>query len=584
MVSRGSAILFQYEKPGLRPPSEFRPQQQMKGRIRPNDGFRGVKIIIRTCVLLVFIAHCSVAFGGLEPGRRSVAKLEEERASDAPAFIWRSGSSPRHVSTYNNFTSYQVNVDSDGNNITGDAANEPSITVNPLNPGRMSIGWRQFNSALSNFRQGGWAYTTNGGTSWTFPGTLDTGFRSDPVLQSDAAGNFFYLSLVPNFLDDLWFSANGGQSYAFIGPALGGDKQWFTIDNTNGPGRGYLYQSWSSLGNNFNGQFTRSLDSGATWMDPVAIPNSPSDGTLDVDSSGNVYIGGVNFDDGATFWCVRSSNAKDPAVTPTFDQIAAVDLGGRFGGTGSGINPAGLVGQVYLAVDRSGTITSNNVYLLASVFRTGLQSNADVMFVRSTDGGVNFDPPRQINDDPANPRKWHWFGTLAVAPNGRIDVVWFDTRNAANNTDSQLFYSYSLDGGQSWSANVAVSEPFNPFLGYPNQQKMGDYISMVSDSTGASVAYCATFNLEQDIYYVRVGPPAASPVFAVRSITRDTNGATIIFSSEPNKTYRCDYSDMPGGAWHQLQTGIQGTGGNVSVFDPAAADTLTRFYRIVVLP
>ena len=48
---------------------------------------------------------------------------------------------------------------------------------------------------------------------------------------------------------------------------------------------------------------------------------------------------------------------------------------------------------------------------------------------------------------PINQNKWHWFGTLSVAPNGRIDVVWYDTRNAANNIDSQLFYSWSTDGG-----------------------------------------------------------------------------------------------------------------------------------------
>jgi hypothetical protein len=131
------------------------------------------------------------------------------------------------------------------------------------------------------------------------------------------------------------------------------------------------------------------------------------------------------------------------------------------------------------------------------------------MFVRSTNGGQTYSSARRINDDPVNQNKWHWFGTLSVAPNGRIDVVWLDSRNAANNTDSQLFYSYSLDGGSTWSPNVAVSEPFNPFLGYPNQNKMGDYITMVSDIAGGNVAYTGTFNGEEDVYYVRVAPPAS---------------------------------------------------------------------------
>ena len=41
------------------------------------------------------------------------------------------------------FVSYQVNVDALGNNITGDAANEPSIANNTTNPDNIIIGFRQ---------------------------------------------------------------------------------------------------------------------------------------------------------------------------------------------------------------------------------------------------------------------------------------------------------------------------------------------------------------------------------------------------------------------------------------------------------
>ena len=125
--------------------------------------------------------------------------------------------------------------------------------------------------------------------------------------------------------------------------------------------------------------------------------------------------------------------------------------------------------------------------MLASVIPPG-RNTTDVMFVRSTDGGLTFSAPVKVNDDPVNPNKWHWFGTFSVAPNGRLDAVWHDTRNAANNTDSQLFYSYSTDAGVTWSPNVAVSNSFNPFEGYPNQNKIGDYITIVSDETGGNVA------------------------------------------------------------------------------------------------
>src|SRR4029434_9669378 len=175
-----------------------------------------------------------------------------------------------------------------------------------------------------------------------------------------------------------------------------------------------------------------------------------------------------------------------------------------------------------------------NIYMLASVVPPG-RSTTDVMFVRSTDSGLTFSAPRRINDDPVNPSKWHWFGTLSVAPNGRIDSVWLDTRNAANNTDSQLFYSFSTDGGVTWSANAVVSDSFNPFEGYPVQTKIGDYITIVSDNTGGNVAYSATFNFdpsrgqhEQDVYYVRVAP-STSVLSLLSAASRLTHAAAGTF-------------------------------------------------------
>ncbi len=475
----------------------------------PLFSLKGFKMLRASFFTCLFLLSAMALSSGQSAAPKPLPSEALEKYEDSPAFIWRTGVSPAMISPHGGFTSYQVNVDTNGQNITGDAANEPSIAVDPTNPNKMSIGWRQFDSVSNNFRQAGWGYTINGGTSWTFPGVLENNvFRSDPVLNSDDTGRFFYLSLLTTLFDNMWRSLNSGQSWTNLGPATGGDKQWFAIDNTNSTGHGFQYQSWSTASNNYPGrQFSRSTDGGFTWIDPVSIPHSIIWGTLDVDTNGNLFIGGVNPNDASQFWCIRSTNAKNASVTPSFDQSTAVNLGGDID-AGDFINPAGLVGQVFLAVDRSGTSTNNNVYMLASVQPTGFIDGSDVMFVRSTNGGQTFSAPRRINDDPINHAKWHWFGTLSVAPNGRIDAVWLDTRNAANNSDSQLFYSFSTDAGTTWSANVVVSDPFNPFLGYPNQNKMGDYITIVSDNAGGNVAYTATFNQEEDIYYVRVAPPA----------------------------------------------------------------------------
>ena len=307
--------------------------------------------------------------------------------------LWGTGVSPGMIVQEGPFTSRQVNVNGSGQNITGDAANEPSIAVDPTDHNRMVIGWRQFNSVTSNFRQAGWGWTNNGGTTWTFPGVLESNvFRSDPVLTSDDTGRFFWLSLLETYDVTLWRSLNGGQNFTNIGPAKGGDKQWFVIDNNPASiGYGFQYQFWDYASPFAPFEFSRSTDGGFTWMNPIDIPNAPQWGTCDVDSNGNLFFGGVT-QSLTQFWCIRSTNAKNAAVTPTFDQVTEVNMGGVISYFDT-VNPEGLIGQVFLAVDRSGTSSNNNVYMLASVQPTGFSTGSDVMFVRSTDGGQTFSAP-----------------------------------------------------------------------------------------------------------------------------------------------------------------------------------------------
>ncbi len=502
----------------------------------------------RLLPFVMLLITLSGASAQLAPIRMAPLGEALERYDDPPALPRKMETSPRMISPFGLFISYQVNVDQNGQNIVGDAANECSISVDPTDGNKMTVAWRQFNDVTSNFRQGGWGYTTDGGVHWTFPGVLQNNvFRSDPVTQSDEAGQFFYLSLQSNaqqsfFCDDLWRSTNGGQTWTEQSPdrSAGGDKEWLAIDRTNGPGHAFQYQINDSANCAFtSAAFQRSTNGGMSWQSPVVLPNSPIYGTVDVDTNGNVFVGG--WTGGTGFRCVRSSNAQIAGQTPSFDRNTAVNLGGGLLYP-SAINPEGLAGQVFLAIDRSGGATNNNIYMLCSVLPAG-RSTTDVMFVRSTDGGLTFSAPHRINDDGLT-NKWHWFGTFSVAPNGRLDAVWYDSRNAANNTDSQLFYSYSTDAGVTWSSNVAVSNSFNPMEGYPNQNKIGDYITIVSDNTGANVAYSATFNFnpsrsqhEEDVYYVRVFPSGSgSPTPTPTAGSTSTPTPTATASPTPTAT------------------------------------------------
>lgn len=488
--------------------------------------------------------------------------------------------SPRTVVSTRFGVSYQVNVDAAGNNIPGDAANEPSLCIDPTNPERIAVGWRQFDTTNSNFRQAGWGFSTNGGLNWNFGGKLQTNvFRSDPVLAADAEGRFYYLSLMippEGYLCDMWRSTNGGASWRLLGRSVGGDKSWMTIDTTSGPGHGTIYQAWDSASITSNRDFSFSYDGGLTWTNPFVIPQGPYWGTLDVGPAGQVYLIGW---DGSQFWINRSTNAPNRGVPFVFDLTVPVELGGDLlYFLGFGPNPGGLIGQVWTAVDRSTNSTRGNVYALCSV---GNASNlSDIELARSIDEGATWQPPMRINTDPGFANSWHWFGTLSVAPNGRVDVCWFDTRNDPANVLSELFYCYSLDGGLTWATNRAVSPPFNSQLGFPNQNKIGDYIGMISLDDAACIAYSATFNGEQDIYFLRLDQPI------VVSIERSGSAVLLSWDATPGKNYCLQYKSSLAAPWPlgTNQVCLVATNTVMTITEPLVSGPTTRFYRVVKQP
>jgi len=406
------------------------------------------------------------------------------------------------------FFTTQVNVDASGNNIVGDAANEPSIAVDPTNPANMIIGWRQFDNVNSNFRQAGFGYSSDGGQNWTFPGVIEPGiFRSDPVLDFDTAGNFYYNSLTNvtgDYTCDVFKSSNGGATWDLGTAAHGGDKQWMTVDRTGGPGSGNIYSCWNSYYTScYPGFFTRSANAGASFENCLEIDGYPYWGTMEVGPEGELYITGGGTYDGATL--VKSTNAQFPGSTIAWNYATYVDLDGYVTGQ-MPINPVGILGQVCVDVDRSDGSGRGNVYVLASVVRLSLYDPADVMFAKSTDGGATFGTPKRLNTDESAVN-YQWFGTMSVAPNGRIDVIWLDTRDdVPGSFISALYYCYSDDQGETWSINKKLSDQFDPTVGYPQQDKMGDYFDMVSDNEGAHLAWANTFNGEQDVYYAHIVP------------------------------------------------------------------------------
>jgi hypothetical protein len=91
----------------------------------------------------------------------------------------------------------------------------------------------------NNFRQAGQAFSFDAGENWSSPDPIAPGlFRSDPVLEADTEGNFFYNTLrgsADGFTCDVYKSNVGTDVWDDGVFAYGGDKQWMAIDRTNTP-------------------------------------------------------------------------------------------------------------------------------------------------------------------------------------------------------------------------------------------------------------------------------------------------------------------------------------------------------------
>ncbi len=97
-------------------------------------------------------------------------------------------------------------------------------------------------------------------------------------------------------------------------------------------------------------------------------------------------------------------------------------------------------------------------------------SQAYVMI--STDKGETWSAPVNIGDPDAGASYDKYFPGASVAPNGRVDIAWFDFRNDPFFTPGgvgpmgtlealrywDVYYASSADGGQTWSRNVRVTD------------------------------------------------------------------------------------------------------------------------------
>lgn len=162
-----------------------------------------------------------------------------------------------------------------------------------------------------------------------------------------------------------------------------------------------------------------------------------------------------------------------------------------------------------VAVDRA----SGRVYAGFHDQRIG---GADVLVWSLRRGGSRWKGPTRVNDNPARDKTSQYLPKLAVAPGGRLDVVYYDRRADPENIMNEVSLQSSFDEGQSFTKRVRLSSRrFDSRVGFGferNLPDLGSRLGLLSDESRALTVWTDTRNgtavtNKQDIFSAEVTFP-----------------------------------------------------------------------------
>ncbi len=226
------------------------------------------------------------------------------------------------------------------------------------------------------------------------------------------------------------------------------DEQWDLDIAQDGSGR--FYAVWTDNRDLRNEvRFSKSVD-GSSWGDGLmnnndlvlndmgdTLPSNPHP-TIAVDGD-NLYCVWLDTFGGDRHLRIISSNNTGSS----WSNSVAIE------------NGLGDITEPYLRVTLQGTLCL--VYVEERERITGGERQKDIMFMKSNDGGGNFTEPKRLNTDPTDEDQLH--PRLSISEEGVIGVVWQDLRNGntITNENSDIYFTYSVNQGTSFSTDVKVS-------------------------------------------------------------------------------------------------------------------------------
>ncbi len=144
-----------------------------------------------------------------------------------------------------------------------------------------------------------------------------------------------------------------------------------------------------------------------------------------------------------------------------------------------------------LAVDRD----SATVY---AAFQDGRDGDADVRVWSLPDGAGAWTQPVRVNDTPKGDGTAQYLPKLSVAPNGRLDVLYYDRRADRANVLNEVSLQASYDKGKTFLPRVKVSDrAFSSRIGSGLERDLADLgsrLGLISTDSRAYAVWTDTRN------------------------------------------------------------------------------------------
>jgi hypothetical protein len=271
-------------------------------------------------------------------------------------------------------------------------------------------------------------------------------------------------------------------------PADAADKEFMDVD----PDTGRLIISWSNFtpaapgGVEIRTAFSDNAKAGAppTWSAGTIVAATDADGQSSIPrfaaGNNNAYVAWRRFPFPGTFGGLGNTIGFARSLDNGATWQAPLNTSNEFFTMDQVLGNDRVNTSPSLAVDNSHGPRRGSIYLVYANNNSG--DGADIVFQRSTDKGLTFSAPLELNAAPGEDRP-QWFPWVTVdTSTGRVNVFYYDQGIDDTGDLTEVSLVFSDDGGRHWSAPVPLTKrPFHAGWGNDTgQPNLGDYNQAVA--------------------------------------------------------------------------------------------------------